>query len=139
MVVEYALCDAAKPMGVAEYRVSRALPEPLQADLPTAAEFAREFPLMSLVELRIEVERELRAALAGRGTAERPLAIAEGLAEPRRLGLAPPGTDRFRSALQTLNRAAHGLEVDRHAAAEAAEVAAASIGELRGMRPGGAP
>lgn len=139
VVVEYALRDAAKPMGVAEYRVSGALPEPLQADLPTAAEFAREFPLMSLVELRMEVERELRAALAGRGTAKRPLAIAEGLAELWRLGLAPPGTDRFRSALQTLNRAVHGLEVDRHAATEAAEVAAAFIGELRAMRPGGAP
>lgn len=118
VVVEYALRDAAKPMGVAEYRLSGALPEPLQADLPTAAEFAREFPLLSLVELRIEVERELRSATPGRGTAERASTIAAGLAELRRLGLAPPSTDRFRAALETLNRAAHGLEVDKDAATE---------------------
>ena len=44
MVVEYALRGAAKQMGVAEYRLSPALPAQLEADLPTAEEFAREFP-----------------------------------------------------------------------------------------------
>ena len=61
VIVEYALRDTSKPMGVAEYRLSAALPEPLRAELPTEAEFAREFPLMSLVKLRIEIEQELRA------------------------------------------------------------------------------
>ena len=37
MVVEYALRDSAKPMGVGEYRVSSALPTQLAAELPTAA------------------------------------------------------------------------------------------------------
>jgi hypothetical protein len=48
VIVEYALRDSTKPMGVAEYRLSAALPEPLQTELPTEAEFAREFPLMAL-------------------------------------------------------------------------------------------
>jgi predicted nuclease of restriction endonuclease-like (RecB) superfamily len=36
VVVEYALRDMSKPMGVAEYRFSKALPEKLQSELPTA-------------------------------------------------------------------------------------------------------
>jgi predicted nuclease of restriction endonuclease-like (RecB) superfamily len=68
VIVEYALRDSTKPMGVAEYRLSAALPEPLQTELPTEAEFAREFPLMALVKLRIEVEREIRLLVAIRPT-----------------------------------------------------------------------
>ena len=51
VVVEYALRDSAKPMGVAEYRLSPSLPIQLQGNLPTAEELAREFPLMSAVKL----------------------------------------------------------------------------------------
>lgn len=40
VVVEYALRDSGKPMGVAQYRVSEALPEPLRKDLPTAEDLA---------------------------------------------------------------------------------------------------
>lgn len=46
VIVEYALRDSTKPMGVAEYRLSTALPQPLQRELPTEAELAREFPLI---------------------------------------------------------------------------------------------
>ena len=138
VIVEYALRDAAKPMGVAEYRLSQALPEPLQSELPTVAEFAREFPLMALVKLRIEIEREIRSAIGDRGTTGRPLAITASLAELERLGLAPASTDRFRSALQTLNRAAHGLEVEQDAATEAAAIAATFLDELREVRSGSA-
>jgi predicted nuclease of restriction endonuclease-like (RecB) superfamily len=138
VIVEYALRDSAKPMGVAEYRLSAALPEPLQAELPTVAEFAREFPLMSLVKLRIEVERELRAMIDDRGTTERPLTIMASLTELARLGLAPASADRFRSALQTLNRAAHGLEVSEEAATEASTIAATFLADLRDIRSRGA-
>jgi predicted nuclease of restriction endonuclease-like (RecB) superfamily len=37
VIVEYALRDSQKPMGVAEYRLSTALPAGLQAELPTVA------------------------------------------------------------------------------------------------------
>jgi predicted nuclease of restriction endonuclease-like (RecB) superfamily len=136
VIVEYALRDAAKPMGVAEYRLSAALPEPLQGELPTVAEFAREFPLMSLVKLRIEVERELHA-LIDRGKGKRSPSIMVSMGELARLGLAPTSAERFRSALQTLNRAAHGLEVGEGEAAEASAVAAAFLAELRDIRSGG--
>jgi hypothetical protein len=43
IVVEYALRDAGKPMGVAQYHVSPALPEKLVKDLPTIEELTDEF------------------------------------------------------------------------------------------------
>ncbi|WP_114859759.1 PDDEXK nuclease domain-containing protein [Azospirillum brasilense] len=138
VIVEYALRDSAKPMGVAEYRLSAALPDVLQAELPTVAEFAREFPLMSLVKLRIEIERELRAMIDERGTSERPLSIMASLSELGRLGLAPANADRFRSALQVLNRAAHGLDVGEEAATEATSTATTFLAELRDIRSRGA-
>ena len=44
VIVEYALRDAGKPMSVAQFRLSPALPPQLESDLPTAEELAREFP-----------------------------------------------------------------------------------------------
>ena len=40
MIVEYALRDSGKPMGVAQYRLSPALPDQLKNDLPTAEDLA---------------------------------------------------------------------------------------------------
>jgi len=42
-VVEYALSGINKPMGVAEYELVRALPEPLDTSLPTIEEIEAEF------------------------------------------------------------------------------------------------
>jgi predicted nuclease of restriction endonuclease-like (RecB) superfamily len=42
VIVEYALRDMSKPMGVAEYRFSKALPKQLQRDLPTTEDLAQE-------------------------------------------------------------------------------------------------
>jgi hypothetical protein len=38
VIVEYALRDSAKPLGVAAYRVSPQLPKQFEADLPTQAD-----------------------------------------------------------------------------------------------------
>src|SRR5208337_746553 len=59
-VVEYSLRDTTKPMGVAQYKVSPSLPHRLQQELPTIEELGREFALMSVVKLRIEIEGALR-------------------------------------------------------------------------------
>jgi predicted nuclease of restriction endonuclease-like (RecB) superfamily len=136
VIVEYALRDSTKPMGVAEYRVSAALPEPLQAELPTVAEFAREFPLISLVKLRIEVEREIRLLMNSDTEAERPVGLGSVLGEVQRLGIAPQSADRFRIALQAMNRAAHGLDLSEADATRAAEIATAFLAELRALRDG---
>ena len=42
LVAEYALSGMAKPMGVAEYQLVRALPEPLDTSLPTIEQLERE-------------------------------------------------------------------------------------------------
>lgn len=42
LVAEYALSGMAKPMGVAEYQLLRALPEPLDTSLPTVEELEEE-------------------------------------------------------------------------------------------------
>lgn len=42
VIAEYALRDMRKPMGVATYRVSRALPEDLQESLPSIEELEKE-------------------------------------------------------------------------------------------------
>src|SRR5262249_46165466 len=51
LIVEYALRDSSKPMGVAQYRLSPALPDRLKRELPTVEDLAREFPTISLVKL----------------------------------------------------------------------------------------
>lgn len=66
---------------------------------------------MTLVKLRMEAEREIRLLLTDQTEAERPLAIGPMLAELQRLDMLPQTADRFRSALQIMNRAVHGLDV----------------------------
>ncbi|MGO7394940.1 YhcG family protein [Rhizobium ruizarguesonis] len=134
VIVEYALRDSSKPMGVAEYRLSAALPAPLQAELPTEAEFAREFPLLSLVRVRMEVEREIRMLLDDRSPAERPVSLGILIGDLPQFGLSPQIVDRFRSALNVLNRAAHNMDVSAEDAATAAEVATAFLAEIRALR-----
>lgn len=122
-------------MGVAQYRLSPALPPQLQQVLPTAEEFAREFPLMSVVKLRIEIERILRDILSDNGLASAaPAGIGNMLRELHQCGLAPASTERFLEALRVMNAAVHGVDVDAMGAEQAVEIGTAFLAELRGMR-----
>jgi len=123
VVVEYALRDTSKPMGVAEYKLSHALPPQLQRHLPTAAQFASEYPAMSLVKLRIEIERVLRSIVIQHDLpVDSPMSIVEVLNNLNRCGLAPSSTDQFIGALRVMNRAAHGVEIDTDAVADAVRI-----------------
>jgi predicted nuclease of restriction endonuclease-like (RecB) superfamily len=121
VVVEYALRDTSKPMGVAEYRLTSApaLPAKLQRELPTTDELAGEFALMSVVALRIEIERALRELLERRGVQmpERP-AIGAMTQMIEKLKLMSDAQE-FALALRVMNSAAHGYDVDTAAAQEA--------------------
>ncbi|MFP3182699.1 MAG: PDDEXK nuclease domain-containing protein [Paraburkholderia sp.] len=135
VIVEYALRDSSKPMGVTQYRLSPALPPQFQQALPTAEEFAREFPLMSVIKLRIEIERALRDILSGNGVALKvPTGIGNMLREMNQRGLAPASTERFLESLRVMNEAAHGVDVDPMGAELAVEIGTAFLAELRGMR-----
>jgi predicted nuclease of restriction endonuclease-like (RecB) superfamily len=134
VVVEYSLRDTAKPMGVAQYTVSTSLPSRLQRDLPTIEELRREFPLMSVVKLRIEIERALRDYAAANGFASvRPTGIGPMLEDLEQRGLAPPSTRAFVEALRIMNEASHGVAVDPDAAEHAVSVGTAFLAQLTGQ------
>ncbi len=132
LIVEYALRDTAKPMGVSQYRLSTALPDQFQSELPTLEEFARELPYLSLVAVRIEIERALRLLMTSRGLEPgRGVGIGRALRELKESGEVPSGTEAFVRTLATMNEAVHGIEVEPAVAAEALRVASEFLAELR--------
>lgn len=50
MIVEYALRDTSKPLGVAEYRMTAALPEKLKQNLPSIEDLEAELSLTASPE-----------------------------------------------------------------------------------------
>ncbi|MCA1537507.1 DUF1016 family protein [Bradyrhizobium sp. NBAIM03] len=138
VIVEYALRDSSKPMGVAQYQLSAALPPQLEEDLPTVAEFAREFPLMSVVKLRIEIERAVRDLADKRGVVfDRPVGIMNMLRDLRRQGSVPASTEQMLSTLQTMNAASHGVDVNSEAAKRAVEIGTVFLAELKALNNNG--
>lgn len=138
VIVEYALRDASKPMGVAQYQLSPALPPQLQQDLPTVEEFAREFPLMSVVKMRMEIERALRDFMAEHGFAPtQPTGLGNMLRELHRRSLAPAGTAQLLDSLRVMNEAAHGMDVDPATAQRAVDAGTAFLAELQNLHGNG--
>jgi len=133
VIVEYALRDAAKPMGVADYRMSSILPARLEEDLPTSADLAGEFPLMSLVTLRLGIEQQLRRVAVVHGIAGRPAGIGPMLQELRRLGALPESAQPFEETLRALNQAAHGMSVEPDAATQAMAAGTQFLDDLRAL------
>jgi predicted nuclease of restriction endonuclease-like (RecB) superfamily len=134
VIVEYALRDSTKPMGVASYRVSSQLPKQLEAELPTPDELAREFPLMALVKLRIDIERTLRQLAQQQGVLDRPFAIGPMLQRLAEAGPLPQSAADFDEALRALNAAVHGVDVSADAAAAALEAGTRLLDELRQLK-----
>ncbi len=58
LIVEYALRDMAKPMGVAEYKLLESLPKDLEADLPSIERIEREVAAGALDESESEGDDE---------------------------------------------------------------------------------
>ena len=131
LIVEYALRDTAKPMGVSQYRLATALPDQLQGQLPTREEFAREMPYLSLVAVRVEIERALRRLMTFRGIEPSGvIGIGQAVQQLRESGKVPRSTDAFLRALATMNKAAHGLEIEPSATAEALRSGSEFLAEL---------
>ena len=86
---------------------------------------------MSVVKLRIEIERALRDYAAAAGFAPpRPTGIGPMLQDLQRRGLAPPSARAFAEALRVMNEASHGVDVDPDAAARAVEVGTTFLADL---------
>ncbi len=131
VVVEYSLRESNRPMGVSAYKLSSALPEQLRAELPTAEEFARDFPAFSLVRLRIEIERGIRPLLEKCGIDASPgRSLAASLRRLQQEGIAPRSTGDLIEALKHMDAAAHGVEVDRADAEAAIRIGTQFLEEL---------
>jgi predicted nuclease of restriction endonuclease-like (RecB) superfamily len=131
VIVEYALRDSSKPMGVAQYRLSPALPAQYQTTLPTVEELAREFPLISVVMLRIEIERALSDIMFEHGLLPaKPIGISNMLHVLQDRGLVPARTGEFLESVRVMNAAAHGLDVDPESSRQAVEIGTAFLAEL---------
>lgn len=134
VIVEYALRDATKPMGVAGYRAASQLPARLEAELPTPDELAREFPLMALIRLRAELERELRQAALRLGLADPAPTMGSLLRRLQDDASLPPSAARFGETMRILNAAAHGAEVPAEAAKAALEAGSRLLDDLRDLK-----
>jgi hypothetical protein len=108
---------APNPWGVAAYRVSPQLPKQLEGELPTPDELAREFPLMAVVKLRIDIERTLRRLAQQRGVSDGPSALGPTLQRLAAVGGLPPDAADFDETLRALDATAHGTDVSADAAA----------------------
>lgn len=130
VIVEYALRDSRKPMGVAEYTFAK-LPNDLKQALPSREELSQELPGLALVSLRIELEREIRRIMPE--TAARPISLTQAV---RRLvgdGLEAEMAERLLPVINIANRAAHGLENDPDAEASARKVGEEILAILKGL------
>jgi YhcG PDDEXK nuclease domain len=134
VIVEYALRDTNKPMGVSHYLLSagQALPNDLLNDLPTAAELSKEFPLMSLVKLRIEIERALTDIAEANGLMVRTFGVRRLVEDLQRAQLLPESAAQVLRVVNDMNRAVHGADVDAAAAEEAIQIGNRFLAELRG-------
>jgi predicted nuclease of restriction endonuclease-like (RecB) superfamily len=133
IVVEYALRDTQKPIGVAQYKLIEALPDRLKSELPTNEDLAPELPLLNLVSLRIRLEREmimigkergLRLERLGLGQLIRRLAIEKAFPEAV--------IQDLRDLTQLLNSAVHGQPVSKKDAERALQTGEFVLTRLRG-------
>lgn len=131
LIVEYALRDMSKPMGVAAYRLTQALPERLKSELPTSEDLAAELPLLDFLTLRIQLEQKLAQ-----------MAKANGL-EWEREGIGMLATNLHGSDListellhnimilsDTLNRAVHGEKISIQRAQQSLETGRIILAKL---------
>lgn len=131
VIVEYALRDSSKPMGVAAYRVSSRLPKQLEGELPTPDELAREFPLMALVKVRIDLERTLRLLAHQHGMCDDAPALEPMLRRLAAVRGLPPSVADLGGTLRALDKAVHGVDVSADAATSALEAGTHLLDALR--------
>ena len=131
VIVEYALRDTTKPMGVAGYQSLTQLPAALKAELPTPDDLVRELPLMSLIRLRLDVEGALRDAALRLGIVDPPVGIGPLLRCLQDAAVLPDSAAALAGALQVLNAAVHGTSISPEAAEAALESGAKLLADLR--------
>jgi predicted nuclease of restriction endonuclease-like (RecB) superfamily len=123
IVVEYALRDTGKPMGVAQYRLVESLPKRLQSELPTNDELAREMPRFNLVTMRIRLEQALQAVATKRGLKRKAVGIGElTTALTGANALSAEIAADLRTVSVVLNSAVHGKKIEAEEAQAALQL-----------------
>jgi hypothetical protein len=89
---------------------------------------------MSVVKLRIEIERALHYAAAQGFVLARPMGIGGMIQDLQRRGLAPTGAGAFLVAVRVMNAASHNVDVDPDAAERAMQIGTEFLAELTGQR-----
>lgn len=133
VIVEYALRDSQKPMGVAEYTFSK-LPKALRQALPSSDELSLERGGLSLITFRIELEREIQRILRLPEGA-RSVSLAESVRQLVDHGLSAQDHARLVPIIALANRAFHGLDNDYATVLEARAVGQEIITLLKAMPP----
>ncbi len=90
---------------------------------------------MSVVKLRIEIERALRDLAAKRRIViERSAGILHMLRALQGEGPMPASTEEMLGALRTMNEVSRGIDVDVEAAKTTVEVGTMFLAELKGLQ-----
>ncbi|WP_395675190.1 YhcG family protein [Inquilinus sp.] len=132
IVVEYALRDASKPMGVAEYRVS--LPPQLEAALPTAQDLEGEFPQWEIVRMRSDIEHAVLDLARARGMTGDALTLRQVLGWIRGNGGLPEANGDLDTALNTMYATVHGADIDSDELQRALAVGTEFLNAIRATR-----
>ena len=132
VIVEYALRDTSKPMGVAQYRLSPALAAPASAGLA----HRRGVRARVSSHVRRQAADRDRACAAGLRFRQghrrtRPTGIGNMLRDLHQRGLAPASTEQFLESLRLMNAASHGVDVDAEGAQRAIDVGSVFLNELK--------
>lgn len=130
-IVEYALRDSTKPMGIAAYRVSPQAAQAARGRVADPGRACREFPLMALVKVRIDLERTLRQLAQKHGIFDGGPALGPMLQRLAAVRGLPPSVADLGGTLRALNAAAHGADVSADAAAAALDAGTRLLDGLR--------
>jgi YhcG PDDEXK nuclease domain len=131
IVVEYALRDTGKPMGVAQYRLVESLPKRLQSELPTNDDLAGELPLFNLVTMRIRLERALLSIAERRGLSTKLIGLAAlAGALTKENALSPQLTADLGTVSAVLNSAVHGQKIKPEEAQTALQLGKSLLSRL---------
>jgi hypothetical protein len=123
--------DTHKPMGVAQYKLTGALPERLKSELPTNEDLAPELPLMNLVSLRSRLEKTLAKIAKARQMRweQREIEVLLGkLADQK--ALSSHIVKDLRAVAGFLNSAVHGKTISKADAKKALKLGESVLARL---------
>jgi predicted nuclease of restriction endonuclease-like (RecB) superfamily len=136
IIVEYALRDTHKPMGVAQYKLTESLPDRLKAELPTNEDLAPELPVMNLFSLRRRLEAALMKAVKDKsikGEREGITALTVSLANNKLFS--PKLAKEIRTVTGLLNSAIHNQAISKKDADEALRLGELVLKHLEVLGP----